>query len=159
MTSSISKHLTESHVTICFGDSSWEQQHVMPMSLRTLCWELAPLKHPTIQVTTSDTEGKICFKKNTQEIEHFTLLDQPTYSPSVMSVEATNSSVLNPGALVTCRLLDRPIRVVPEGSASESTAESDRRFAIKVSPPPEIQPLFSLSACRLRPPPRQPHRG
>lgn len=62
MTSSISKHLTESHVTICFGDSSWEQQHVMPMSLRTLCWELAPLKYPTIQVTTSDTEGKICFK-------------------------------------------------------------------------------------------------
>jgi len=60
-------------------------------------------------------------------------------------------------ALATCRLPGRPIRVVPEGSASESTADSDSRSRrepvarYKALPSSQIQPLFSPL---LAPPPR-----
>jgi len=60
-------------------------------------------------------------------------------------------------ALATCRLPGRPIRVVPEGSASESTADSDSRSRrepvarYKAVPSSQIQPLFSPL---LAPPPR-----
>jgi len=77
--------------------------------------------------------------------------------PGELRNEGRNHASLVSQAFATCRLPGRPIRVVPEGSASESTADSDSRSRrepvarYKAVPSSQIQPLFSPL---LAPPPR-----